>query len=373
MTDIVLVVGARPNFVKAAPVLAAAEARGLTTALVHTDQHYDWRLSRVFFDDLRLPEPAVHLDVQSGSHATQTARIMIGFERELRRLDPELVVVVGDVNSTLACALVAAKEHYPVAHVEAGLRSFDERMPEEINRRLVDHVSHLLFTTSAEAGANLRNEGLAHSRIRFVGNTMIDTLVRFLDEARGRDVAAGLGLAAGAYAVATVHRPENVDDSETLARLTAALASVSRLLPVVMPLHPRTRARLEEHGLSSLARNLTTLTPLGYLDFISLVADAALVLTDSGGLQEETTGLGVPCLTLRESTERPETVRLGTNTVVGTDPVRIVAAASAQLENGGRMGTLPPLWDGHAGERIAAALEASVAGVPEVELAQTAV
>jgi UDP-N-acetylglucosamine 2-epimerase (non-hydrolysing) len=369
MTDLLVVVGARPNFMKAAPIMLAAERSGTSFALVHTGQHYDAGLSRVFFHDLELPEPHVQLGVGSGSHAKQTARIMLAFEPELLRIDPAVVVVVGDVNSTLACALVAAKEHYPVAHVEAGLRSFDERMPEEVNRRLCDHLSRCLYTTSVDANENLRREGIPDERVAFVGNTMIDTLVRCVDVARERGVPERLAVGGRPYAVATLHRPENVDDPVVLSRLTAALAGVSRLLPVVLPLHPRTQERLEGHGLRELAKGVTTTTPLGYLDFLGLVADAKLVLTDSGGLQEETTALGVPCLTLRESTERPVTVTAGSNTVVGTDPVRIVSAAAAILEGRKSRGMLPPLWDGHAAERIVEHLHASLEG--KVELART--
>ena len=369
MSELLVVVGARPNFVKAAPILAAADRAGIGYELVHTNQYYDDTLSRVFFEDLDLPAPHVELGIGSDSHARQTAKIMVAFERELLRIDPQLVVVVGDVNSTLACALVAAKEHYPVAHVEAGLRSFDERMPEEINRRLCDHVSRHLFTTSVDADENLAREGIPADRVALVGNTMIDTLDRCLDAARERRVPGRLGLAGGPYAVATLHRPENVDDPVVLARLIAALASISYLLPVVLPLHPRTRERLERQGLRELANGVRTTPPLGYLDFLGLVANASLVLTDSGGLQEETTAVGVPCLTLRESTERPITVTAGTNTVVGTDPVRIVAAAKAALERDCVPAGPPPLWDGHAAERIVDHLAATLEG--SVELART--
>lgn len=353
MTDVLVAVGARPNFMKAASVLAAAEKAGLSCKLVHTEQHYDDELSRVFFDELGLRRPDVTLGVHSGTHAEQTARTMLRFERALARLDPGLVVVVGDVNATLACALVAAKEHYPVAHVEAGLRCWDERMPEEINRRLADHLSRLLFTTSEDAGENLDREGIDGERVHFVGNTMIDTLLRHLPAARERRAPLRFGLQEGRYAVATIHRAENVDDAAVLARLVAALGSVSRLLPIVLPLHPRTRKQLERQRLTELTGRLITTAPLGYLDFIGLIADAALVLTDSGGLQEETTALGVPCLTLRDSTERPVTVSHGTNVVVGTDPTRIVHAARVALAGPTRPTGRPPLWDGHTGERIA--------------------
>lgn len=360
MAEVLVAVGARPNFMKAAAVVAAAENAGLACTLLHTEQHYDDRLSRVFFEELGLRRPDISLGVRSGSHAVQTARVMLGFERELLRVDPAFVVVVGDVNSTLACALVAAKEHYPVAHVEAGLRCWDARMPEEVNRRLTDHLSQLLFTTSEDANANLEHEGIDGDRVAFVGNTMIDTLLAHLDRARERDAPHRFGLERHAYAVATLHRAENVDDPVVLSRLVAALAAVSQLLPVVAPLHPRTRSRLEAHGLSQLTGKVILTEPLGYLDFVGLVENAALVLTDSGGLQEETTALGVPCLTLRDSTERPVTVTHGTNVVVGTDPVRIVAAARHALEDPPQPVSLPPLWDGHTGGRIAGRISAAI-------------
>jgi UDP-N-acetylglucosamine 2-epimerase (non-hydrolysing) len=367
MTDVLLPVGTRPNFVKAASLVDALDDAGLDYVLLHTGQHYDARLSHVFFRDLDLPEPQIALDVGSGTHAEQTARAMLGFERELLRVDPALVVVVGDVNSTLACALAAVKAGYPVAHVEAGLRSFDERMPEEINRRLTDHISRYLFTTSADADANLRDEGIDGDRVELVGNTMVDTLLRRLDDARSRRPERRFGLAPHTYAVATLHRPENVDDPIVLSRLVAALAGVARLLPVVLPLHPRTRARLAENGLAHAHPSLLATEPLGYLDFLGLVAASALVLTDSGGLQEETTTLGIPCLTLRESTERPVTVDHGSNIVVGTDPIRIVGAARRRLELRGDPPPLPPLWDGLAGRRIVARLRADIVGEAVLE------
>jgi UDP-N-acetylglucosamine 2-epimerase (non-hydrolysing) len=349
---------------KAASVVTAAGEVGLASSVVHTGQHYDEALSAVFFEELELPEPDVYLGVGSASHAVQTAEIMQRFEPELRRFDPAAVVVVGDVNSTLACALVAAKEHYAVVHVEAGLRCDDLGMPEEINRRLTDRLSTLLFTTSRDGNDNLRAEGIGPEGVHFVGNTMIDTLLRFRAAARGREAAAGLGLEAGGFAVVTLHRPENVDHPERLARLLGALGEIARTLPVVLPLHPRTAARLAEGSRASLldAPGVVVIEPAGYLDFISLVEDAALVLTDSGGLQEETTVLGIPCLTLRDSTERPVTVREGTNQVVGADPAAIVAAAAAIIERPGRPARIPELWDGRAGERIAAILADEISG-----------
>jgi UDP-N-acetylglucosamine 2-epimerase (non-hydrolysing) len=359
VTDLLVVVGARPNFMKAAPLVAATDAVGLRAAVVHTGQHYDAALSAVFFEELGLRAPDVYLGVGSGSHAAQTAEIMIRFEPELRRLDPRLVVVVGDVNSTLACSLVAAKERYRVAHVEAGLRCDDFAMPEEINRRLTDRLSELLFTTSRDANENLRGEGIGPDGVHFVGNTMIDTLLRFRDAARRRDAACALGLERARYAVATLHRPENVDRPARLAGVLSALAQVGEEVPVVLPLHPRTRERVatDEHAAALKSSGILVTGPVGYLDFLSLVSDAALVLTDSGGVQEETTVLGVPCLTLRESTERPVTVHEGTNQVVGTDHERVVAAAMEVLRGPRRPGRVPELWDGQAGRRIAAILE----------------
>lgn len=364
MSDFLIVVGARPNFMKAAPVVAAARARGLSCALVHTGQHYDRELSRVFFEELELPAPDVSLGVGSGSHGTQTARIMLAFEPELLRIDPAVVIVVGDVNSTLACALVAIKEHYPVAHVEAGLRCFDPWMPEEINRRLCDHLSTYLFTTSRDGGENLEREGIDPERVSFVGNPMIDTLLRFAEAARARRMPERLGVAPGEYGVVTLHRPQNVDDPNSLHRLFESLSVVATELPVVFPVHPRTRQRLVAAGLDVLAadRRIVLTEPLSYIDFVGLVADARLVLTDSGGVQEETTVLGVPCLTLRESTERPVTVTHGTNRVVGTDPERILAAVASVLRDGVGPTQIPELWDGRAGDRIVAELAAGLYG-----------
>jgi UDP-N-acetylglucosamine 2-epimerase (non-hydrolysing) len=362
--DLLLVAGARPNFMKAASIVNAAQQAGISHALVHTGQHYDAGLSEVFFEELGIAEPDAYLGVGSGSHAEQTAAIMVAFEPELRRFDPAIVVVVGDVNSTLACALVAAKERYPVAHVEAGLRCGDFHMAEEINRKLCDHLSRYLFTTSRDADANLVAEGIPCRQITFVGNTMIDTLLRFTDAARARAPAKAIGLE-GPYGLLTLHRPENVDDRERLGGLVEAAAAISEHVPIVLPLHPRTADRLERFGLAATLEDsgVVTTPPLGYLDFVGLLADATLVLTDSGGVQEEATVLGIPCLTLRDSTERPVTVEAGTNTVVGTRREDIVAAALAVLRSPGRPGRIPELWDGRAGERIVATLSGELYGL----------
>lgn len=363
MTDLLIVVGARPNFMKAAPVLAAARAAGLAVRLVHTGQHYDRELSRVFFDELELPEPDASLGVGSGSHAAQTARVMLEFESELQRIAPQMVVVVGDVNSTLATALVAIKEGYPVAHVEAGLRCYDPWMPEEINRRLTDHLSTYLFTTSPDANENLAREGIGPEKVHLVGNTMIDTLLRFRDLARAQLTPERLGV--DRYAVLTLHRPDNVDRYEQLDQIMTTVREIGRDLPVVFPIHPRTRAGLAGTELErTLERDpgIVLTEPIGYLDFVCLLDRASVVLTDSGGIQEETTVLGVPCLTLRESTERPVTVTSGTNVVVGTDPAAILAATRAALERGQGDGRVPELWDGHAGERVVAVLQRSALG-----------
>jgi UDP-N-acetylglucosamine 2-epimerase (non-hydrolysing) len=346
---IIVVAGARPNFMKVAPILRALDRAGLPRSLVHTGQHYDEALSGVFFRDLDMDPPDVRLDVGSGSHAEQTARVMLRFEPVLRAAAPQCVLVVGDVNSTLACALVAAKARVPVVHVEAGLRSRDRTMPEELNRLLTDQLADLCLTPSPDADRNLIAEGVPRERIVCVGNVMIDTLVAALPRARGRHT-----MTPGTYALATLHRPANVDEPDALARLVDVLGRIAAILPVVFPVHPRTRARLDAFGLAAPA-GLRLVEPLGYLDCLALEADAALVLTDSGGMQEETTYLGVPCLTLRETTERPITVTEGTNRVVGTDPAVIVAAARGALAAPAAR-RYPALWDGRAADRVVAAL-----------------
>jgi UDP-N-acetylglucosamine 2-epimerase (non-hydrolysing) len=352
------VVGARPNFMKVAPVLAQLrkDAR-VRQVLVHTGQHYDPRMSDVFFQDLGMPAPDAHLGAGSGSHAQQTAKIMIEVEPVILRENPDVVVVAGDVNSTVAVALVAAKLGVAVAHIEAGLRSWDWRMPEEVNRVLTDRISELLFTPSRDADENLAKEGIDPDRVHFVGNVMIDSLRAALPRARESRIHEELGVRKGEYALATLHRPSNVDEPAALERLLIALTEVSGRLPVVFPIHPRTRARLTaDPGLRAKAegaRGLKLAEPIGYLDFLALTANARLVMTDSGGIQEETTALGVPCLTVRHNTERPVTVEVGTNTLVGTDPAQVVPAAVAVLEGRGKKGRVPDLWDGHAADRIA--------------------
>ncbi|MCU0620336.1 MAG: UDP-N-acetylglucosamine 2-epimerase (non-hydrolyzing) [Gemmatimonadales bacterium] len=361
---ILLVAGARPNFMKVAPILRAVERAGHEPLLVHTGQHYDARMSDAFFVDLGLPEPTHHLGVGSGTHAQQTARVMEAFEPVLERERPDWVVVVGDVNSTLACALVVSKRRHElgvrIAHVEAGLRSHDWRMPEEVNRVLTDRLSDLLLTPSTDAHAHLAHEGIPAERVRFVGNVMIDSLMSQLGAARARDVPARLGLARGGYAIATLHRPSNVDDPVALAGVLGALAQVARRMPVVFPIHPRTRKHAESFGLAAPLAALRTLEPLGYVDMLSLTEGAAVCLTDSGGLQEETTALGVPCVTLREQTERPVTVTEGTNRMAPwpLTEAGIVGAFEAALAQGRRAPgeRAPAGWDGRAAERIVAAL-----------------
>jgi UDP-N-acetylglucosamine 2-epimerase (non-hydrolysing) len=349
------VVGARPNFMKAAPVVAALAAAGpVDQVLVHTGQHYDANMSAVFFDELGLPRPDVNLGVGSGSHAAQTAAVMLRFEEVALARRPDLVLVYGDVNSTLAAALVCAKLGIPVGHVEAGLRSFDRTMPEEINRLLTDQIAALLFTPSADGDENLLREGIPPARIHLVGNVMIDTLQRLLPRARERwpRLSGRFGLQ-GRYGLVTLHRPSNVDEGQSLLDIMAALDDVGRRLPLLFPVHPRTRQRLAGLDWTPPHAGLRLVEPLGYLDFLALSASAALVITDSGGIQEESTFLGVPCLTLRPNTERPVTVSLGTNILVGRDLARLRAEALRAAAGQGKQGGIPPLWDGHAGERIA--------------------
>jgi UDP-N-acetylglucosamine 2-epimerase (non-hydrolysing) len=360
MTILLHVVGARPNFMKVAPVLhAAAGLPGIRQHLVHTGQHYDTTMSERFFEDLGLPRPDVNLGVGSGSHAVQTARIMMEFEPVLERLGPDWVVVYGDVNSTMACSLVACKKGVRVAHVEAGLRSRDRAMPEEINRLVTDLLADLLFTPSRDADANLRAEGIAESRIRFVGNVMVDTLLSLRDKARACGAPEAHGVAGRPYAFCTFHRPSNVDRSATLAEILGALDDLAREMPVIFPIHPRTRQRIGEFGLGHLAARVRLLEPLSYLETVSLVDGATVVLTDSGGLQEETTVLGVPCLTARPNTERPVTVSEGTNRLVPSTRAGIGAAVQEVLRlraDGHFRPARPEGWDGHAGARIAAIL-----------------
>jgi UDP-N-acetylglucosamine 2-epimerase (non-hydrolysing) len=360
---IVVVAGARPNFVKVAPILRALAARApaIPRELVHTGQHYDASMSDAFFEQLGIPAPDVHLNVGSGSHGAQTARVLSAFEEYLLASDPRPrgVVVVGDVNSTLACALAAVKLLVPVAHVEAGLRSFDRTMPEEINRIATDAIADLLLTSEPSGDANLRREGVPEGRIRFVGNVMIDTLVRELPAARALAMPATRGLEPRHFALVTLHRPANVDGEARLTELVGFLERMAARLPTVFPAHPRTRASLERFGLHDLLAScpgLGLIDPLGYRENLGLMADAALVVTDSGGMQEETTYLGVPCLTLRPSTERPVTVSEGTNTVVGDSLERAETLVTQILAGNGKSGTSVRGWDGKAAERVVDAL-----------------
>jgi UDP-N-acetylglucosamine 2-epimerase (non-hydrolysing) len=349
------VVGARPNFMKLAPVLSALEKRrGVRQTVVHTGQHYDANMSDVFFQQLQIPAPDVNLAVGSGTHSQQTAEIMSRFEPVILERKPDLVLVYGDVNSTVATALVCAKLRVRVGHVEAGLRSFDRSMPEEINRLVTDQLADLLFTPSEDGDANLQREGVAPEKIFRVGNVMIDSLVRLLPAAK-QCVTNGYPQSFG---LVTLHRPSNVDNSEVLKEILTSLLEVSRDLAIVFPTHPRTRQRIAEFGLN--VGQLRFSDPLPYVEFLALERRAQVVITDSGGIQEETTYLGVPCLTLRTNTERPITVSLGTNTLVGQDRRRLQRELSEILSGRGKKGTAPPLWDGHAGERIAEVLATQV-------------
>jgi UDP-N-acetylglucosamine 2-epimerase (non-hydrolysing) len=358
MLKILNIVGARPNFMKIAPIVREMRRRvnEFQPFIVHTGQHYDAAMSDSFFIDLDIPAPDFHLEVGSASHAVQTAKIMMAFEPILIEQKPDWVLVVGDVNSTIACALVCSKLGIKVAHVEAGLRSRDRTMPEEINRILTDAISDLLLTTSQDADENLKREGVAENKIKFVGNVMIDSLFYNLKKAENSSVREDLDLNGKDYAVLTLHRPSNVDEREIFTGLLDALVSIGGKLPVIFPVHPRTKTNIENFGFAELVANsnIRLIQPLGYLDFMRLYSGAKLVLTDSGGLQEETTALGIPCLTLRENTERPITLELGTNHLVGTNPKKIKRTAFEILANKNQIKDtkIPPLWDGRASERI---------------------
>jgi UDP-N-acetylglucosamine 2-epimerase (non-hydrolysing) len=362
MLKILNIVGARPNFTKIAPIVREMKRRAndFLPLIVHTGQHYDAAMSDSFFNDLGIPKADFHLEVGSHSHAVQTARIMMAFEPIVLQEKPDWVLVVGDVNSTIACALVCAKLNIKVAHVEAGLRSRDRTMPEEINRILTDSISDLLLTTSQDADENLRAEGVSEDKIKFVGNVMIDSLFHSLKLAESSTVRKDLDLTKKDYAVLTLHRPSNVDEPETLSNLLGALVEISEKLPVIFPAHPRTKANIEKFGFAEQVENsnIKLIEPLGYLDFMRLYSGARLVLTDSGGLQEETTALSIPCLTLRENTERPVTISMGTNILVGTNPEKIKSAAFEILSRDSSITDkkIPPLWDGRAAERICDAL-----------------
>lgn len=370
VNHILCVVGARPNFMKIAPIMRAFSKpeSALSARLLHTGQHYDAAMKHAFFAQLHIQEPDIDLEVGSGSHSVQTADIMKRFEPVLDANPPAAVLVVGDVNSTLACSLVAVKKGIPVIHVEAGLRSGDREMPEEINRVLTDQISDLLFTTEADAEENLARESIDRSRVHFVGNVMIDTLLFNLDSAvPSGNTLKNAGFESGSefeYGLVTLHRPSNVDDPIVLERLLRVLAKISERTPLVFPMHPRTASRISEGGLGDIIKGsaIKTLPPQGYLEMLGLMRDSRVVLTDSGGIQEETTALGIPCVTLRENTERPITVREGTNTVVGTDPEKILACYEDVITSGGKTGRVPSLWDGEAAVRIVAIINEWVSG-----------
>jgi UDP-N-acetylglucosamine 2-epimerase (non-hydrolysing) len=363
---ILAVVGARPNLMKmAALIRAMRNFPDIAPILVHTGQHYDTKMSQIFFDDLEIPRPHLFFKVGSGSHAEQTAKIMVACERVLLKRRPDVVLLVGDVNSTLACAVAAAKLSVPIAHVEAGLRSFDRTMPEEVNRLVTDALSDLLFTTSPDADDNLAREGIPPHRIFFVGNVMIDTLLRCRARAAELGTPGRYGFPAGGYALLTLHRPSNVDVPSVFAGLLDAMTEIQRDLAILFPAHPRTLQRLADLDLTERLANapgLRIIEPLGYLEFLDLMMHARLVMTDSGGIQEETTILGVPCLTLRENTERPITISHGTNRLVGTNSERITAAVRGILSASRTAGRLPDLWDGRAAERILAVLHTEWCG-----------
>jgi UDP-N-acetylglucosamine 2-epimerase (non-hydrolysing) len=357
MKRIVHVVGARPNFMKVAPVHRALDGLAVQS-IVHTGQHYDTAMSAVFFEQLDIAPPTVNLEVGSGSHAVQTAEVMKRFERVMLDCRPDLVMVYGDVNSTMAAALVARKLLVPVAHVEAGLRSGDSTMPEETNRRVTDVLADLLFTPSKDADRNLIGEGIPSERIHFVGNVMIDTLVRLLPRANGQPLLDGLSVSRGSYVLVTLHRPSNVDRPDILSKILTALGWIADRAPVIFPVHPRTRQRLDDTGVP-VRKGIHLIEPLGYLDFLGLQKHAAAVVTDSGGVQEETTFLGIPCITLRENTERPITVECGTNVIVGNDWDAFRLHVERALNRQWPSGRVPHLWDGRAGERIAAIVGSS--------------
>ena len=345
------VVAARPNFMKMAPIVLEMNRRGIEQYLVHTGQHYDANMSDVFFEELGMPRPDVYLGVGSGSHASQTASVLTAFETTCQERKPDMVIVAGDVNSTVAAALASTKLRIPVAHVEAGLRSFDRDMPEEINRVLTDHISDLLFATEEAGVENLRREGIAGDHVQLVGNCMVDSLLSHLEKAVALKPWESHGQRVGAYGLVTLHRPSNVDHADALESLVKTLNVVSKRLPLIFPVHPRTRLRILNSGMQ-VATEILLVEPLPYLTFLGLMAKSRCVLTDSGGIQEETTALGIPCLTLRENTERPVTISQGTNKLVGTDFQSILENIDRILQGDWSLGVRPPLWDGRAASRI---------------------
>jgi UDP-N-acetylglucosamine 2-epimerase (non-hydrolysing) len=358
------IVGARPNFMKIAPIQREMEkVESLEPLIIHTGQHYDEKMSKLFFDDLELPRPARYLKVGSATHAQQTAKIMVEFEKVVDDEKPDLVLVVGDVNSTAACSMVAAKMGVKIAHVEAGLRSFDRTMPEEINRMVTDTLSDYLFVTEQSGLDNLRKEGIPDEKVFFTGNVMIDSLVYFLDKAKNSNIIDQLSLNGNEYALVTLHRPSNVDVKENFEKLLNAFSEIENDLKIVFPIHPRSRKMLTNFGLDnriSAMKKLILLDPIGYLDFMKLMHDAKLVLTDSGGIQEETTYLGIPCITLRENTERPVTIDVGTNVLVGSDTEQVISEAKKIISGQSKKGQVPDLWDGKAAERIVSIIARNV-------------
>lgn len=365
MKKVISVVGARPNFMKVAPLHRAFQKYhdSIRHLIVHTGQHYDDAMSKVFFEDLELPQPDFYLGVGSASHARQTAAIMVEFEKVLEREKPDMVVVVGDVNSTVACSLVSAKMHIRVAHVEAGLRSFDRTMPEEINRLLTDSLAQFLFVSEPSGITNLKREGVNDRNVFLVGNIMIDSLVHYRQKARNNGMMDRLKLESRKFILVTLHRPGNVDNKKNLERIFSIFESLGKDTVIVFPVHPRTRKMIEEYGLDRQGKsiaNLRLLDPLGYLEFLNLMEHAGLVITDSGGIQEETTFLGIPCLTLRENTERPVTVEVGTNELCALDPLRVVERSRAILQGKAKRGRIPELWDGKTAERITEILAKAV-------------
>jgi UDP-N-acetylglucosamine 2-epimerase (non-hydrolysing) len=357
MLKFISVVGARPNFMKVAPLHRAFQAHTdkVQHMICHTGQHYDEKMSKIFFEDLELPEPDIYLGIGSGSHAEQTARVMVEFERVLLEHEPDLVIVVGDVNSTLACSVTASKLHIPVAHVEAGLRSFDRDMPEEINRLVTDVIADHLFVTERAGMENLKHEGIPDEKVHFTGHVMIDSLAYYREKATLSGALEQFDLLPKAYTLVTLHRPSNVDVKENLEKILTLFETLQAETKFLFPVHPRTRSRIAEFGLEKRFKAISSLKlcdPIGYLDFLKLMDNAALILTDSGGIQEESTWLQIPCITLRESTERPITAEIGTNEVVGLNIPLAVEKSRSALNGNARRGTIPDLWDGKAAERI---------------------